>query len=257
MSQLSDKDFDKLFSEAFENFNEEPSAKVWFSVENDLERQRLAGRKIRLAQWSIAASVVLCLVAGALFLTNKQQLKGDSIVSVGNNDPNPDKEIKSRAVIIQSPKAQSAQPAEPGTETKEQKTAPVRKKTPAKNKVKADVEMSDTRLAQVSNTEPSFIQAKNSTGAIPSDQCIPVVEPKLLHQALIASNDATDEGGIPTIGDALNYIAAKVDKRDKKFLAINKKSSSFSLNLGVIKFERKRQAEEEEEQGNSAENQTR
>ncbi|POY36689.1 hypothetical protein C3K47_10000 [Solitalea longa] len=256
MSQLSDKDFDKLFSEVFENFSEEPSSKVWFSVENDLERQQRANKKIRLAQWSVAASVVLCLATAALYLTNKQHLKGDQVAVVNTNDPNPDKETRNRAVIIQSPKIRASQPetevrseGKENKESKEQKNVPVRKKESSKSKAGTtqwNAESSETRLAKISTTEPSLIQSKGNVKAVPSDQCIPVVEPKLLHQALVAYDESEDGKAIPTVGDALNYIAAKVDKRDKKFLAINKKGSNFSLNLGLVKIERKRQQEEEE-----------
>ncbi|UKJ06892.1 hypothetical protein [Solitalea lacus] len=245
MSQLSDKDFDKLLSDAFEGFTEEPSTKVWMAIENDLDRQRVAGKKMRLAQWSIAASVVLCLISAGLYFSDKHQLNGQEVAGViDNKDPNPEKETRNRAVTILSPKTHTAEPSPVKSEVKDSKPAQKKSGLNSKEKAKASqaVVDGDTRIAQVSNTETL---RPHKAGTLPTDNCVPDLQPKLLHQALIASENPEGSKEIPTIGDALNYIAAKVDKRDKKFMAF-KKSSGFSVNLGVVKIERKLQSEEEE-----------
>lgn len=253
MSQLSDKDLDKLFSDALEDLTVDPSPKVWFAVENDLERQRIAGRKLKLAKWSVAASVVLCMASIALYIGRQQKLAGDQIAVVNNNDHSMEKdgETRSRAVVIQSPKAQTqtttnAEPTQ-SVEPKESKKAPAKKKAVTEMKPKVTLEeMEDTRLAMVD--EPTTLESKSKAKVVAYDQCSPEVQPKLLHQALVNTNEPENSKGIPTIGDAINYIADKVDKRDKKFVAVDKTARTFSLNLGLLKLERKRPTDSEEEQ---------
>ncbi|MNS14777.1 hypothetical protein D3C72_464010 [compost metagenome] len=150
--------------------------------------------------------------------------------------------------MIQSPKAQvSNESVQTVEQPKESKKVPVKKKSVKEVKPTVTLEESeDTRLAMVA--EPATLESKSRAKVLAYDQCSPEVQPKLLHQALVNTNDPANSKGIPTIGDAINYIADKVDKRDKKFVAVDKNARTFSLNLGLLKLERKRPTDSEEEQ---------
>ena len=65
---MQDKEFDDLFRSKLDNFELEPSAQVWQNIDNEL-----SGRKRRsiFPILSIAASVLILLTAGILFIPKK------------------------------------------------------------------------------------------------------------------------------------------------------------------------------------------
>jgi hypothetical protein len=66
---MQDKDFDELFRSKLEDFEQEPSAKVWPEISAKLSSSK---RRTVMASWmSIAASIIVLAAVGALFINKK------------------------------------------------------------------------------------------------------------------------------------------------------------------------------------------
>jgi hypothetical protein len=71
---MQDKEFDKLFSSKLEGLEIEPSAKVWKGINGELSGNK---RKSLIPFLSIAASIIVLIAAGVLFIPKK-----DSVVKI-------------------------------------------------------------------------------------------------------------------------------------------------------------------------------
>jgi hypothetical protein len=71
---------------------EEPAKKIWDNIQQKLEPEvKLETRVVRVnfMRWSAAASVVVLLGAGAwYFLSNRNDVKPNSVITVAKNEPN-------------------------------------------------------------------------------------------------------------------------------------------------------------------------
>src|SRR4051812_26177497 len=78
---MQDKDLDKLFQSAFDDYEVAPSAKVWTGITTQLDAGK--NKRLWLPFLSIAAGLVLLVTIGVLFIP--KQVKVDPAKPDNNN----------------------------------------------------------------------------------------------------------------------------------------------------------------------------
>ncbi|MGZ3999543.1 MAG: hypothetical protein ACXVIY_02890, partial [Mucilaginibacter sp.] len=70
---MQDREFDDVFRNKLDGFEAEPSAKVWVGIDATLDEK---SRKKAIMPWlSIAASIIVLVSAGILFIPKKTSTK--------------------------------------------------------------------------------------------------------------------------------------------------------------------------------------
>ncbi|SMO32112.1 hypothetical protein [Solitalea koreensis] len=250
MEQQHDKRLDDSFKNSFEGFEIEPSEKVWIGISDQLDRSHAIKHKIILARWAVAASVVLCLFSTVIYFMKKPAFNDQELALTGNPGLK-DNWNKSTPIILELPKYQRAYKQSTAiSDTKTTKAPQTFEKSGKRINTlvqkNESVEPHEEKLAIV-NPLPSNRVVQFEGLSLDSS---PKIEHSILKTAMLhsANEHLIDDEAAPIldISAALNYVASKVDKRDKRFLAISKKKG-FSLNLGILKVEKKVNYIEEEE----------
>jgi hypothetical protein len=255
--EMQDKEFDKLFSTKLDAFEAEPSRAVWQGINEGLG----GNKRKKLAPFlSIAASVLILITAGILFLTQKGRVvKPHAVndkVAVAVNHPakitpataaikpqaiatpkttlaatntvtNTPRMVKNRAII-----------------TPHRQVMPVQQQTPVKVQ-------QQPALASATIPKKEVIQsvAVDTTTMLAA---VPVVHPQAEKPVVIASTVPPEEKLADTppvkkhrlrsLGDVLNVMIAAVDKRKDKVIEFSDtdedESSITGINLGIIKIKK-------------------
>ncbi len=246
---MQDKEFDKVFKSKFEDFNVGPAPMVWDNIAGELDRKKT---KRAIMPWlSIAATILVLLTAGVLFLKQK----GDTAVQhghaaklVSNNvghvmTTTPGKVHTAPVIVVQhsnrvaSTKAHNA-PAG---------TSPASAVVP-ENVIVTDNTVKDAEPIKTEshNITQNFVPGKQTQlAAKPLDleQQPPVAKPVI---AAISKQDVAvvKKHGIHSLGGLINVLVAKVDKRQDKLIEFtdndddDTESSITGVNLGIIKVKK-------------------
>lgn len=248
MQNIQDKDLDQLFKEKLTDATVDPPAALWANIEQQIEPKRKRSFPI---YWMAAALAVVAISAGLLFnKEDKIQLHGrpeivtTEIKPSGEVKESPAKqpvvtpvqeaskgpEAAHPAVRQQSEKVLIAmQPSAPKVHLKHINTTKKQelKVTEMKTEVGPVLQKTDL-LAQVN-------PATAVTAAAIADQGV-------IEQAAVSN----ERNGINNIGDLVNLVVEKVDKREKKFIQFKSddedNSSLVAINIGIIKFNGKNKA---------------
>lgn len=250
MQHMPDKDFDKLFKDSFMDAEIEPSSDLWGNIAEHLEPQKKRSFPIL---WMAAASITV--VASVLLFSQN----ADKVYLQGTS---------SKLAWAQTTNEVQITPV---TNTPTNKTAI--KATVAAHKISEKV-LVKTVANQLVNTKVNHNQENNFVTVQPSTQIahLPIkkAEVKVLdvtpaeeevpthntQEIVIASlpkSTTTDfnsdedfnnnKKGIRNVGDLVNYVVDKVDKRDKKIIKFDTddddNSSIIGLNIGFLKLNKK------------------
>ncbi|MGM9475155.1 hypothetical protein ACS5PU_01945 [Pedobacter sp. GSP4] len=247
MQPIRDKDFDQLFKDAFADAEVTPSRDLWSGIESEITPKK---KRIVPVYWLSAAAVLLMATIG--ILVYQQQ---DTVTSGG-------KKLASNAIektkpVVEVPAVKDSAVA--GVEPVEN-TAPIlplRHKavsTVAKTKVKQEVvkpvekpiivtapdaQKQDAMIAQVQapkNDIKTIIddvvaQTKTETVTASDITSIKTDDP-------INDNEQSSKG-IRNVGDVVNLIVNKMDKRKDKLIQFrtdDDDSSLASINIGPFKI---------------------
>lgn len=247
MQHIQDKDFDNLFRDKFMDAEIEPPANLWAKIEDQLEPKR---KRILPIYWMAAASVAIVFTAMLVFQKpEKIQLHPDEVRPAITNG------------IVQSTPSKFEETTEAPTQNKV-----VAERSFASAKVNAGaakVVQNTISTATLKNNEEPMQPNETNThlaiqrvGAKPIDvlPVSPVENPIVIAQAdpqhqiesdVIGELDNTTERkGIRNVGDLVNYVVDKVDKRDKKLVRFNTddddNSSIVGINIGFLKLNKKK-----------------
>ncbi len=80
---MQDKEFDDLFRSKLGDFETEPSAQVWQNIDAELDRKRR--KKSIFPMLGIAASIIVLITAGILFIPKKENVKPLSLTTLRIN----------------------------------------------------------------------------------------------------------------------------------------------------------------------------
>ncbi|MCZ4221708.1 hypothetical protein [Pedobacter rhodius] len=249
MQPIQDKDFDKLFATAFEDAEITPSRDLWSNIEKEIEPKK---KRVIPIYWLSAAAVLLIATVG--FLVYRQQevkskqfankiepkLVKPAVESLPVNDATKTLDVQTDKIEQTLPLSSNPVDAIAKTKVKEsvkpvekQKvvTAPEMQKQEsmiAKVEVpKEDIKAKIDELVSKSNTETVIVSA---AATIKADE-------------VAGDDNQGDNKGIRNVGDVVNLIVNKVDKRKDKFIQFrtdDDDSSLSSINIGPFKFGKKK-----------------
>ncbi|RDC56095.1 hypothetical protein DU508_10745 [Pedobacter chinensis] len=239
MQPIRDKDFDQLFKNTFEDAEITPSRDLWSSIESEIEPKK---KRIIPIYWLAAAAVLLIATVGILIY--QQQNITDSGRRLANkaiDKVNPAEQPDSAAISAPQP-VEKAMPILPAA------TKPVN--ALVKNKVKEDVKPLENHkivtAPEMQKQETIIAMVEEPKQDIKSKIEAAILQPK--QETVIAmvetskaevENDTDQNKGIRNVGDVVNLIVNKVDKRKDKFIQFrtdDDDSSISSINIGPFKF---------------------
>lgn len=236
---MEDKDFDQLFKDQLADAEITPAANLWGKIEQELEPKK---KTILPAYWMAAAVAVAVVSIGLLMpKTEKIQLRGsaDFVAST----------MTATDVV---PKTQQPAIANVVTEESDSKE----KSTPlviAPRLTEEDVKRDFAAMQPIAKeAHPVTIDAPvvQSTLAQLKEPSITPVNEMMIASAditnanqTIAEPEQVEHKGIRNVGDLVNMVVNKVDKRDKKLIQFNTdeddNSSLIGINLGFLKFNKR------------------
>lgn len=258
---MSDKEFDQLFNAKLADLEIEPSAELWGKIVPEIPGGK--GKSGLAPMMSIAATLVILLTAGLLFMPRTQKL-----ALHGKYDPQQTINEPVAAVTQQPSVAEDmldVAPEQQRVAEHPQTLAVVKHPTVSKvgNKVVDPVISNPVDTMQnIAHVKPMtivkpdhqdnpVIKASIPTNTIANvapkaDQLINPAKAIAMNPQETKSQEAVKKKKIHSLGDLLNVVIAKVDKRDKKIIQFASSSDDddddllnvTGINLGPIKVKK-------------------
>jgi len=255
---MQDNDLDKIFRSKLETFEAEPSTEVWPAIAADLDPSK---RRKALLRLSVAASIIVLVTAGLLFVPRRAS------VSVGHGGKHrtirpdlpltkiaPPNIMPNRPALV----AQNVAKEEVRAEAKLHRPAPV---SPNTSKYR------DTVASKPASTSPDdqpliALTEQNQPGTlkavVPGEETPLLVKMPPDHPAVVKTEPeltaavlpVTKKDSVPvktrhrihSLGDLVNLVVAKVDKRKDKVIEFpngeDGEGSIIGVNLGIIKIKK-------------------
>ena len=263
--EMQDKEFDNLFRGKLDNFEMQPSAGAWEGIDRELNADKR--RKILIPFLSIAASIVVLVTAGILFIPHKTAVQNKDDKSTLASAPKI--ATTNRAVKQQAPSVLttvSHANAIAATVVKHAKSAPIINETPAeshKNVVAdehQDIQNTVTQQPVLASASPAKLP--EITAPVTPLADVPVVAKTTDAMPIAQANipDATTSQQpvagnknpaivkprhkAHTLGGLLNLAIAQVDKRKDKVIvfaeADDEESDITAINLGIVKIKKEK-----------------
>jgi hypothetical protein len=249
MQHMPDKDFDKLFKDSFMDAEIEPSANLWGNIAEQLEPQKKRSFPVL---WVAAASVAV--VASVLLFTqggDKVYLQGAAVETAA---------VKPVAEVQTSPVAVTEEVIADVTPEREVSTsnrsflkrevvksaaAPIEE--PQKNNFVAMQPSEKNEHLVIKRGEVKPLDVTPVEEVIANSKTETVYANNVTKQDFDYLDDDveanTNKKGIRNVGDLVNYVVDKVDKRDKKIIKFDTddddNSSIIGLNIGFLKLNKK------------------
>ena len=261
--KMQDKEFDNLFRNKLDDFETEPSERVWMGVDEELHP--VTRKKVWLPILRIAASVIILITAGLLFIPRHVKVdppKNNIAITRRVLPLNP--EIVKKLGRTQAPPVRQAiQQPEVNrmarVNTKKEKVAPVIANQPQPVEVKQTPEIvkeQDKELLAIVNTtdiKNAVVPDKSTELTIktlPADNTPQITKPQqAIAQAPVGKQPARQvkRHGIHSFGDLVNLVVAKVDKRKDKAIEFSDSDDDESMitavNIGPVKGKAEERAE--------------
>jgi len=245
MQPIRDKDFDQLFKDTFADAEVTPSRDLWSNIESEIAPKK---KRIIPVYWLSAAAILLVATIGILIY--QQQNTTHQGKQLANNVIEKTKpEVKEP--IAQDTAVTTVESIEP--------VLPVRPKAVnaiAKTKVKKEIKSTGLKETHSMITAPEMQKQEAVIAKIeePKKDLKTKIEEAILQPkeetvtAAVATPVKTDEPvndneqsnkGIRNVGDVVNLIVNKMDKRKDKLIQFrtdDDDSSLSSINIGPFKF---------------------
>jgi hypothetical protein len=261
---MQDNEFDDIFRSKLEGFEAEPSERVWMGVDEELHP--VTRKKIWLPILRIAASVVILITAGLLFIprhvkidqpkNNKNGIAKVPVKQTPATGTTTEPAAKQPEIVKQpEPARQSAQQPEVNrmarVNTKKERVAPVTANQPQQVEVKQTPEIVKEQEKELLAVAPS-VDIKNAVvpdkstelaqKTLTVDNTPEITKPQqAIAQAPVANRPAKQakRHGIRNFGDLVNLVVAKVDKRKDKAIEFSDSDDDESMitavNIGPVK----------------------
>jgi hypothetical protein len=245
MQHMPDKEFDNLIRNKFENAEIEPSANLWANIEQQLEPKR---KRVIPIYWMAAASVAIAITALLVFQkTEKIQLHGDDTVATVVEPSKQDAVIPATEVPVTTVSIKESNSTSSTVKTQK---VQLLDRTPTENNSKiilASVQpntITERLPIKAADVKPLDVIEKE----VPVENnavVIAQVEPQKEETNVITETENSSERrGIRNVGDLVNYVVDKVDKREKKLVRFNTddddNSSLIGINIGFLKLNSKK-----------------
>ena len=259
---MQDKEFDDLFRSKLDNFEVEPGAQVWQNIDTELNGRK---RKSIFPVLSIAASVLILLIAGILFTPKKGVVKHNpvdsnnvaankakpTIVKPENVNPvatsvNREEQVAAVQTLVKHA-ASTHQPKVIVTlvEPNGQDQQVIAKEEPVKPEQQPVLAVANTKTED--NIKPIELEAAlSAVKKADHDATINIPLQPVLASAPVPAGKATKpvarKHGIRNFGDLVNLVVAKVDKRKDKLIQFTDSDDDESMisavHIGAVKIKR-------------------
>ncbi len=258
--KISDKELDDLFQSKLNNLEVEPDAIVWNNIDANLVVK--PKKKSIVPALRIAASVILVLSVGLLLLQKEVEPVKNKIPQKGvklklkqqETVINPNESIvaakgmllltaKNKVVKEAHAKKVNKVLSSEATIQSKEKQDDLSTQTLAQNKTQQDLEsiqVASNNMATVPDLATKLnVQPENETPetAVIKPQIVPV------ERSIVAT--ATKRKGIRNMGDLVNLVMSKVDKRPNKLIEFTDtddgdESNVTGINLGIISIKKEK-----------------
>lgn len=243
MQHIPDKEFDNLFRDKFMDAEIAPSADLWANIEQQLEPKRKRSFPI---YWMAAASVAVAITALLVFQkTEKIRLHGAATMA----------SVDQTAEPIATPGSVSEAIAEENAISNKSLASAlvknVKVRTAENNLQEKEEDLQPTAVIahlpiKKIEIEPMNVVPKETTAAAVAENNQTMMASAEVPQRLDNVNTiseteiATEKKGIRNVGDLVNFVVEKIDKRDKKLIRFNTddddNSSIVGINLGFVRL---------------------
>ena len=237
---MQDKDLDKLFQSALENYTVDPSATVWAGIENRLNTGK--PKRSLIALLGIAAGLILFISAGILFIPKEfrtTRLQGSALLRIKPK-------VNTNLVVAHTKPA-----------VKQNNGAGYAIKTPvntfvAINKIKIKKQIAGHNLAAVTQDmnvinpvvpdTATRILIEPVTDPAPVFAAVSPIMPIQIATENIKVITLVKKHKIRSLGDVFNAMIGAVDKREDKILEFSNNDEDDAtitgVNLGIIKLKK-------------------
>ncbi len=243
MQHMPDKDFDNLFRDKFMDAEIEPSANLWAKIEDQLEPKR---KRILPIYWMAAASVAIAFTAMLVFQkTEKIQLRPDEVSAAIANPV--EQNLPSAVEEVVTVSAQSNESKHVSFASAKANVSPTKV---VENAISENIQLAvqpNETIAHlpIKKAEPKPLDVLPVT-VVENPTVIALAaspQQRVDNNAIDEIDNTTERKGIRNVGDLVNYVVDKVDKRDKKLLRFNTddddNSSIVGINIGFLKLNKK------------------
>ncbi|WP_256011323.1 hypothetical protein [Desertivirga xinjiangensis] len=238
MQGMSDDNFDKLFKDKFSAFEGEPSGAVWKQINSKLQGKN--DRKFPLF-WIAAASIVAVLFAFLWLIPSKEPVK-----LYGAKKPS----VEAQAPVVLEEKLSAGlyrEPVKPSGDYKVisqpgKKRVQVTAKIPVRNRVGPDYKEGSTLEDNESGDILTVTVGLPTEAGSLRETSIASADLLVLRDTSVtapAVEEPRSKQKIKTVGDLVNFVVSKVDKRKNKIIEFSKEDEGdvvSGLNLGVLQY---------------------
>ncbi|MGZ3873655.1 MAG: hypothetical protein ACXVJD_12105 [Mucilaginibacter sp.] len=258
--KMQDKEFDGLFRSKLETFESEPTGQVWDNIVEGLDGKR---RNRSLVPFlSIAASVIVLIAAGMLFIPQKAAVTVKSphkntrakatsasavpVIKHDSSEPIRKNLQRSAAAVSHIAKVRPIKITQKIATSKNNTAGELREPTPvAEQPVLAAIPQAREAIIPVVPDNETPLTIKQT----PDENPAFITKPVLAAGSLPAFDKQNNPAAKPkhkihTLGGLLNVMIAKVDKRKDKIIEFtdtdDDESNITAVNLGIIKFKKEK-----------------
>jgi hypothetical protein len=246
MQPIRDKDFDQLFKDAFADAEVAPSRDLWSNIESEITPKK---KRIIPVYWLSAAAVLLIATIGVLVYQQQNTSSGGK--QLANNTIEKTKPVLQEQVVKDSSATIVAQveniapvvPVQP-------KAVSAIAKTKVKQAVKPVVEQplivtapemqkQETIIAKVEEPKKDIKTKIEEAILQPKEEIVTAVVATPVKTDDPVNENEQSNKGIRNVGDVVNLIVNKMDKRKDKLIQFrtdDDDSSLASINIGPFKI---------------------
>lgn len=235
MQAMQDKDFDQLFKDRFEEAEIQPSSNLWGNIEKELTPKK---KKAFPVYWAAAAVVVIATTIGLLSQkTEPLKLQGNRIETA---------QVEKLPVTVPKQNSVVEEPVVARTESTPLVLAPkvklenlVRKNSQLAVQPNPEIKRQQVKVIDVAPEQKEEIK---SVATLEKEIMIAKVDPPVITEQSnqIAETEVRERKGIRNVGDVINFVVDKLDKREKKIIQFktddDDNSSLIAVNIGILKF---------------------
>jgi hypothetical protein len=246
MQPIRDKDFDQLFKDAFADAEVTPSRDLWSNIESEITPKK---KRIIPIYWLSAAAVLLIATIG--ILVYQQQNTSSEGKQLASNTIETTKPVVQAPIVKDTvttivepvenitpvlPVQRKAVSAIAKTRVKQELVKPVEKQrivtAPEMQKQEAVLaKVEEPKKDIKTKIEEAILQPKEETVIVANPTAVKIDEP-------VNDNEQSNKG-IRNVGDVVNLIVNKMDKRKDKLIQFrtdDDDSSLSSINIGPFKI---------------------
>lgn len=231
---MQDKDFDQLFKDRFDDAEIQPSANLWDNISQELAPKK----KRKLPVWWMAAAVVFIAVTIGLLYpeTESIKLQGKEVAAIQPSAAAKPADVVSmkKANVNSTPLVLAPRLKEIQQERKNNLVAmhPIEANHRPVNTVTETIPQLKEEPVQPAQHLPEVMIAKVEVPEVQQEQNV------------ITEREEPERKGIRNVGDVINFVVDKIDKREHKLIRFktddDDNSSLVAINIGILKFNPKR-----------------